>query len=86
MNDSVSATPPTKLDIKTDNVYTTDGTTQHMRSITSTGNNVTIVNTPRTPTDARLYHPSMIRTTSVDNSNNASKSMYEIDIIFCIHN
>ncbi|CAF3505803.1 unnamed protein product [Adineta steineri] len=78
MNDPVSAPPPpppTKLDIKTDNVYTTDGTTQHMRSVTTTGNNVTIINTPRTPTDARLYHPSMIRTTSVDNSNNPSKSM-----------
>ncbi|CAF4361077.1 unnamed protein product, partial [Adineta steineri] len=77
MNDPVSAPPPppTKLDIKTDNVYTTDGTTQHMRSVTTTGNNVTIINTPRTPTDALLYHPSMIRTTSVDNSNNPSKSM-----------
>lgn len=84
MNESVSATPPTKLDIKTDNVYITDGTTQHMRTVTATGNNATIVNAPRTPTDARLYHPQMIRTTSVDNSNNASKSMYEIDIFILL--
>jgi hypothetical protein len=82
MNESVSATPPTKLDIKTDNVYTTDGTTQHMRSVTTTGNNNTIVNAPRTPTDARVYHSPMIRTTSVDNSNNASKSVYEISNSF----
>jgi hypothetical protein len=76
MNESVSATPPPKLDIKTDNVYTTDGTTQHMRSVTTTGNNATIINAPRTPTDARFYHSQMIRPTSIDNSNNASKSMY----------
>jgi hypothetical protein len=82
MNDSVSATPPTKLDIKTDHVYTIDGTTQHMRSVTTTGNNVTIVNTPRTPTDGRLYHSPMIRTANIDNSNNASKSMYKIATIF----
>jgi hypothetical protein len=75
MNESVSATPPTKLDIKTDNVYTNDGTTQHMRSVTTPGNNPTIINAPRTPTDARLYHSPMIRTTSVDNSNIAPKSM-----------
>jgi len=86
MNESVSATPPTKLDIKTDNVYSTDGTTQHMRSATTTGNNNTIVNAPRTPTDARVYHSPMIRTTSVDNSNNASKSMYEITIRFFNNN
>ena len=76
MNESVSATPPTKLDIKTDNVYTTDGTNQHMHSITTTPTNSTIVNAPRTPTDARLYHSSMMRTTNIDNSNNTSKSMY----------
>ncbi|CAF1210250.1 unnamed protein product [Rotaria sordida] len=75
MNESVSATPPTKLDIITDNIYTTDGTPQHMRSVTTNTNNTTIINTPRTPTDVRLYHPSMIRTASIDNSNNASKSM-----------
>ena len=83
MNESVSATPPTKLDIKTDNIYSSDGTTQHLRTVTTTppatanNNNITnptINNTPRTPTDARIYHPSMIRTPSVDNSNVASKS------------
>ena len=78
MNESVSATPPTKLDIKTDNLYSTDGTSQHLRTVTATtptsGTNPTINNTPRTPTDARLYHSPMIRTTSVDNSNVPSKS------------
>lgn len=88
MNESVSATSapaPTKLDIKTDNIYSNDGTTQHLRTVTTTttppitanNNNLTnstINNTPRTPTDARIYHPSMIRTPSVDNSNVASKS------------
>ena len=85
MNESVSATPPppsstTKLDIKTDHVYTNDGTIQHMRTVTTPGNNTTIVNAPRTPTDARLYHPQMLRTPSIDNSNNPSKSMYESNI------
>ncbi len=76
MNESVSATPPTKLDIKTDNVYTTDGTNQHMRTVTATtGTNPPLVNAPRTPTDVRLYHSPMMRTSSVDNSNTASKSM-----------
>lgn len=78
MNESISATTSSnKLDIITDNVYTNDGTTQHMRSVTTPSNNPTLINTPRTPTDVRLYHPSMIRTASIDNSN-SSKSMYEI--------
>jgi hypothetical protein len=76
MNDSISATPPTKLDIKTDHVYTADGTTQHLRSVTvNTGNNAAMVNVPRTSTDSRLYHSPMMRTTSMDNTNTASKSM-----------
>ncbi|CAF4667066.1 unnamed protein product, partial [Rotaria socialis] len=74
MNEPVSATPPTKLDIITDNVYTTDGTTQHMRSVSTNSNNPTIVNAPRTPTDVRSYHSPMMRTASIDNSNNPSKS------------
>lgn len=75
MNDSVSAPPPTKLDIKIDNVYAADGTTQHHRTITNAANHTIMVNAPRTPTDARHYHSQMMRTTSMDNSNNPSKSM-----------
>ena len=66
MNDSVSST---KLDIKTDNVYTNDGTNPHLRtSSTTTATNSSIINPPRTPTDLRHYHTQMIRTPSVENS------------------
>lgn len=75
MNDSVSAPPATKLDLKLESVYPADGPTQHHRSISNTASHPVMLNAPRTPTDARHYHPTMMRTTSMENSNNPSKSM-----------
>ena len=75
MNDSVSATPPPKLDIKPDNVYTTDGTNSHLRPVTIAGSSTTMANAPRLTPDARLFSSPIIRTASMDNTNNPGKSM-----------
>lgn len=85
MSDSVSATQPPKLEIKTDAVFTTDGTNQHLRSVVPTSNNATLINPPRTTPDIRMFNSQIIRGNSMDTTQNPTKSMYEIIISIVIH-